>query len=571
MAHLKEKRLTWCGDLRYAFRMGLIYETIKAMVFRNSRIFIFAAALVFSLAACHGDESITKPRLSEPLGSATLIEGTGVPDWESTLVLPTPSLAPVDWLTATINPGKNPVKTPKPDQRVYVDPEGWYAVNFPAYLEPTERENYFAKDNRFMETGYLPELGSMSNVRNVCAWLANIVEGTPENFVHDWTHTSANCAFQTRPGILRQIKYEIYENPGADEAHRFVYVKTGWLSPNEVPGCSFRADFSWLKPIDENRPVSRLTDMDAEEIDEWAATAPFLNNVTLHEYALPPGSNPYKEMLISTLPEEALPDWARKDDSRAETENLETAPAAGVTLETLGYELKSEITQIKSGPYLRKQLYRDGRLLFDYVFDVSEVYSFSTEEGPLTVFVVTTRGLNREQNSFLILNDAILGWRSSHQDPPFGPVLYQGELLWLKANEGWHGVDVVKSNGDVVFSFFVAGEPMYSTKNFLVWNDHWIWATRNFLVQDGEILNGKLGFQEIFEWRLVENKPAYLFRKDGRVGFSYDGKILPLAYQNVARDLCCGYAVNNPWIGDTRAHFFAEREGVWYYVVLKFR
>jgi hypothetical protein len=128
-------------------------------------------------------------------------------------------------------------------------------------------------------------------------------------------------------------------------------------------------------------------------------------------------------------------------------------------------------------------------------------------------------------------------------------------------------VQVLKSDQEVLYSFFVNTEPIYSTKYFKIWNDHWVWVTRDFLIIDGEILNEKLGFQEIFNWRLINDKPAYLFRKDGRVGFSYDGKIIPLEYQDVARN----WWSNKPYIGDNSAHFFAERDGIWYYVVLKFR
>lgn len=122
-----------------------------------------------------------------------------------------------------------------------------------------------------------------------------------------------------------------------------------------------------------------------------------------------------------------------------------------------------------------------------------------------------------------------------------------------------------------MYSFTIYTEPIYSTRVFTSWNDHWVWEARDFLIQDGEILNEKFGFQEIFAWRLVDGYPAYLFRKDGRVGFSYAGKILPLEYQNVAHYLCCGYASSNPRFDENSVRFFAEREGVWYYVVVDFR
>ncbi len=35
-------------------------------------------------------------------------------------------------------------------------------------------------------------------------------------------------------------------------------------------------------------------------------------------------------------------------------------------------------------------LYRDGRILFDHVIHVSDVYKFKTEAGPITAFLVET-------------------------------------------------------------------------------------------------------------------------------------------------------------------------------------
>jgi len=67
---------------------------------------------------------------------------------------------------------------------------------------------------------------------------------------------------------------------------------------------------------------------------------------------------------------------------------------------------------------------------------------------------------------------------------------------------------------------------------------------------------------------LIEEKPLYLFRKGPRIGISYDGKILPLEYQDVARYWCCGFSVNNPAVDSNGAHFFGKRDGVWYYLVV---
>ena len=105
--------------------------------------------------------------------------------------------------------------------------------------------------------------------------------------------------------------------------------------------------------------------------------------------------------------------------------------------------------------------------------------------------------------------------------------------------QGMHsGVEIKKSNGDVIYTFKVPSLPNHYP-SFRAWNGHWILDVENFVIQDGEILNQKLGFQEMFEWGLVKDKPTYFFRKGSKVGISHDGQILPLQYQDVAHGLCC--------------------------------
>jgi hypothetical protein len=535
-----------------------------------SKILLFIISIA-SLFSCNGYSPSEGPDQTEIFEKAISIAGTEIAKTREAVLSPTSTYSPTIWATASLIPGENIIATPKPEQQVYTDPEGWYSVNVPANLNPTDQNNRFSNGYRFFETGYLPEMGMMSHVLNVCAWIANIDAESPEEstiYPIPIASNSADCSISTAPNRSNWVKYEIFENPRADPEHRFVYVKTGWSSGN-----SFEiTTITWQEPINEIIYVPELPAISPKEIAAWEKISPILQNVSVTEYTLPPGSNPYREMLVSSLPEEARPEWARKGYSASETKTPEPEK---MTLITLGYETETEMIKISSGQYPRTRLYRDGRLLFDYVFDTSDVYSFSTEEGHLTAFVVVTRSIDgSEYHAFLVQNDAIIEWKDSHQDPPSSPILYQNEPLWLKVSDDWQQVQVVKSNSEsleVVYSFAVHTEPMYSTKKFVNWNGHWVWAVRDFLIQDGEIINEKLGFQEIFLWRLIDDKPAYLFRKDGRVGFSYDGKIFPLEYQNIARYMCCGYSVNNPSIGDNSAHFFAERDGVWYYIVLKYR
>jgi hypothetical protein len=470
---------------------------------------------------------------------------TYIPASLPTLSFGSPTTYPVPYTTVT----------PGPDQQVYLDPVGWYSVNFPADMEPGENPGYFSRQDAFFETGYLPEFGYMSSAAQVCSWLANI-EARPEESSIDWYSYNMpqgfpSCSLSTRD-TWPTVKYAIYENSAADPDHRFIYIKTGESLPSVNPVLTA---FSWLKPIDGAKFESHLAPLSPEETSLW-------KDVSVTEYVLPAEAQvgPTEEMLLGFVPEEMRPDWSVDSTTSKE-------PTIEEQLKTIGYELKADETKIGW-----KQLFRAGRLLFDSVASVRAIYSFSTESGPITAFVVNTAGMNGEyQTSFLIQNDIVHTWEYNHQDPHPAPILYQGEVLWLKATKDFSHIQVIKSNREVVYSFAVYTEPMYAVDRFNTWNGHWILAARDFVIQDGEILNETLGFQEIFSWTLIDDKPAYFFRKGTRVGFSYDGKILPLEYQEVAHHLCCGFASNNPYIGQNAAHVFARRNGLWYYVTVKFK
>ena len=463
------------------------------------------------------------------------------------------------------------VFTPAPDQQVYTDPQGWYSVFFPADMQPTEKSNAFTRVGNFLETGYLPQMGYMSNILNVCAWLAN-VDLEPEQSTVDWSamfsstfHAEPRCSVFSQVNEAESLKYEIFENPAADSERRFVYIKTGWNSGSALNGQIPRAVMTWLKPIAPRRE-SNLAPLTDEQISLWTGTALLLEDVSVIEFALPPGSDPGEEAgLWRSLPEAALPDWFT---NRANLPTPTNTPTVEEQLKPLGYELRV-ISEIDPS---RVQLLRDGRLLFDYVYKVSEVYRYATDSGSITAFIVNTKGTGRNyQDSFLIQNDTINAWEYNHQSPPFAPILYQNEILWVTATEDFDHVQVRKSSREAIFSFSVFTEPMYAVRLFSAWHGNWVMAARDFLIQDGEILNEKLGYEEIFSWGLVEDKPIYLFRKGPRIGISYDGKILPLEYQNVARYLCCGYSANNPQIDSSGLHFYGKRNGVWYYVVVDVR
>ena len=398
------------------------------------------------------------------------------------------STVPVETQLALITPTdiSNPTAVPTPtlDQQVYTDPAGWYSVFFPADMEPTDNPNVYSWMGDFFETGYLSELGYMSNVINVCAWLANI-ELEPGQSAVDWGavfqanfQSDPRCAVSSK-GISEEIKYDIFEIPAADAEHRFVYIKISWSSYNAMVGNKRpTALLSWLKPITPRQEPS-LAPLSDAELSRWNETAPMLEGVSVTEYALPAGSDPGEQAnLLRELPENALPDWFT---NRSTFPTATKTPTVEEQLNSLGYERRKVTTDI--GTPLYDQLYRDGRLLFDYVINVSEVHKYSTDSGPITTFTVNTAGTRGNyHDSFLILNDAIHAWEFNNQDPRFNPILYQNEILWLKASKDFYQVQIVKRNQEAIYSFAAYTERIYAVNRFTTWNGHWVLAARDFLI-----------------------------------------------------------------------------------------
>jgi hypothetical protein len=533
---------------------------------------IFPLLLIATMLTSCGS-FMSPPGTSPTVAMETAISVVQTEVAKTQISIPTVTSLPFSYDSPTATPGPDSYLSPipsDPDQQVYVDPEGWYSIYFPADMKPTDKPNSFLGPDGFFETGYLSELGYMSMATMVCAWLANVElkpeESTIEWYLSDRAPSSSRCSVLTKENGSQSIEYKIFENQAADPEHRFVYVK---IVKYPAGNNKAMASLIWLKPIHVTKFESILAAVSPEEISLWKYTAPILQNASVTEYALPPEAQvgPSEKMLVEFVPDDMLPDWAAY---RANSPTPTPTPIIEEQLKSLGYELR--VVNPDPNNYNR-QLFRDNRILFDRVFRISDFYKFSTEAEPITTFIVTT--MNRRESSdfssYIIQNDVIREWEYNHQDPPFAPILHQEEVLWLKASKDFNHIQVINSNREVIYSFAVYTEPLYSTSSFSIWAGHWILVARDFLIQDGENLNKKLGFHEIFSWGLIDNKPVYLFRKGPRIGLSYDGMILPLEYQEVAHHYCCGFSVNNPDIVNDSAHFFGKRNGIWYYVVVKFK
>ncbi len=127
----------------------------------------------------------------------------------------------------------------------------------------------------------------------------------------------------------------------------------------------------------------------------------------------------------------------------------------------------------------------------------------------------------------------------------------------------------LQSNGQRIYSMAIppfnpAGWPV---RGLWSWQGHWLLEVANVVVQDGVLQNLKLGYDEMFEWRLVNGSPFYFFSQGGTYGLAYAGQKLPQRYDDVIHgQLCCDKAFYSIRSSAAGAWFFARKDGVWYLV-----
>jgi len=112
--------------------------------------------------------------------------------------------------------------------------------------------------------------------------------------------------------------------------------------------------------------------------------------------------------------------------------------------------------------------------------------------------------------------------------------------------------------------------PVSSAPGIWAWEGHWLLEVDNVLLQDGELLNTQLGYDEIFEWHLVNDRPLYFFRAGLEYGLSYAGQTLPVRYEDVIHSKLWNeagsYSIISTLLG---TDFFARRDGIWYHVTIE--
>ncbi len=91
-------------------------------------------------------------------------------------------------------------------------------------------------------------------------------------------------------------------------------------------------------------------------------------------------------------------------------------------------------------------------------------------------------------------------------------------------------------------------------------------AAYNRVILDGQDINSVKGYEQSFQFAVLEGHPFYFFQKSGKIGISFDGKEMAQNYDEIPHYQCCTPALLNPGKSMNAAWFFARRGNDWYYV-----
>jgi hypothetical protein len=122
----------------------------------------------------------------------------------------------------------------------------------------------------------------------------------------------------------------------------------------------------------------------------------------------------------------------------------------------------------------------------------------------------------------------------------------------------------VKQRDEIIYEYasWVFNEP--NPWSFCTWKDDWIIETHEIIVINGQVLNHKLGYDGIFGWHVLDDKPLFFVQEDNHYLIYYNGTLLPIEYDEISHYQCCGMHIINPRTNGVATWFNGKRDGVWY-------
>lgn len=449
--------------------------------------------------------------------------------------------------TAYPPPAPTPRPSPTPGKQLYLDPGGRYQVELPEDWQPGDQPGAYAGPDGYFRAGDLPEMGFYSQAYQVCMRLVqNLTEPTAP-LMSPIPANIGSCQVVPIPYQDPVWARFVVKAPGVPPEKRYFYFEVDGGHATQIA-----ASLQMLIPssLDD---VSAFPSGPLRPADQAFWDAPRLPAVDLPvtetRLEIPEGEISSISSLVNYVPRELwMSQWVSTP-----TATPDPLVATNQVLARFGYELRQSTAE-EHGLY---DLYQDGEIISEKIIIQQEPILSASERD--LAFPFYSSGLK------ILRSSGIQPWKNEWGMPEREFRFLGEDLLVPFWNSHYSSIDLLEE-GRTVYQFGTFFGANSGLETFQVWQGHWLLEIRGFLIQDGEILNDQLKFEEIFNWQLIHGKPFFFFRKGPRVGISYDGQVLPVYYDDVAHYWCCGSAASNPHNNGNFISFFAQRDGAWYFV-----
>jgi hypothetical protein len=435
-----------------------------------------------------------------------------------------------------------------PSLQFYVDPDGRYQVALPSDWRPGSQLGTASGPDGYFKAGDLPEMAFYSRAYQVCMRIAQTL-GEPATVrllpYFDKVDSCEIVPAQTgQPTWARAV----IKAPNQPPEKRYFSIET-----DAGHGAAIINSVQMLLPTSKDDfiayPSGPLRPADQAF---WNTPRQLASGLTLTETRLEArtGDSPAKnDQFAAYVPYELwMTGWGPKP-----TATPDPLLAANQVLSRFGFELRPESPAGRE-PY---GLYQNGKRIREQV-DFSDAPMLSASGQDFALFISTPNGHE------VLRRGGLEQWEKF-----YGPEVgyrFLGESLLSPFWNSQASILEVRQENQAIYQFATVYGVSSGLESFQTWQNHWLMEVRAFVIQDGVILNDTLGYEEMYGWQLFNGKPFYFFRKGPRVGISYDGQVQPVYYDEVAHYLCCSFAGDNPYSNGALIHFFALREGAWYYV-----
>ena len=182
-----------------------------------------------------------------------------------------------------------------------------------------------------------------------------------------------------------------------------------------------------------------------------------------------------------------------------------------------------------------------------------------------------------ERNNYLVQQTTFLEGKTVLEAVLDGKPLI-AEQFYLDG--GRDGFVTINQAGKEVYQINTGpGSPITSLAGLWVVNDSW-WLetvlinldgepfTTGQISRDGDLLNTIMNNQDSFGLQTIAGIPFYFFKRDGKIGYWYEGKEIMLEYDDIPHYLCCSNSILNPRASENMVSFFARSGNDWFYVEL---